>query len=80
MDRFVQAIFEGDFVVVLVAIDDEDSMADVANKVAHQTVNRRVASQNRPMQVSVNGELVSENLTAAAAGIGHWDVVEVAYT
>jgi toluene monooxygenase system protein B len=77
---FVQGLFADDFVVLLISVEDDDSMADIANKVAYHAVDRRVRRQERPMQVSVNGKLVSEALTAAQAGVKHWDVVEVAYT
>lgn len=76
---FVQGIFDGDFVVVLVPIEESDSMTEVAQKVAHHTVDRRVEPQDRPMQVSLNGEPVAGSVTVADAGVRHWDVVEVAF-
>ena len=77
--HFVQGIFHGDFVAMLIAIEDGDSMAEVANKVAYHVVGKRVAPQNKPMKVSLNGKLLPDSATVADAGIKHWDVVEVAY-
>lgn len=78
-EMFVQGLFHGDFVVVLVPVDDTDTMEVVAKKVAHHTVNRRVAEQDRPMRVTYNGEVVPENRSIAELGIKRMDVLEVAY-
>jgi toluene monooxygenase system protein B len=53
--HFVQGIFHGDFVALLIAVEDGDTMTEVAKKVAYHVVGKRVAPQNRPMQVSLNG-------------------------
>jgi toluene monooxygenase system protein B len=77
--HFVQGIFHGDFVALLIAVEDGDTMTEVAKKVAYHVVGKRVAPQNRPMQVSLNGKLLPDSVTVAGAGVKHWDVVEVAY-
>lgn len=77
--HFVQGIFHGDFVALLIAVQDGDTMTEVANKVAYHVVGKRVAPQDRPMQVSLNGKLLPDRATVADAGFKHWDVVEVAY-
>jgi toluene monooxygenase system protein B len=76
---FVQALFDGDFVVVLVPVEEGDSMAEVAKKVAQHTVDRRVEPQDRSMQVSFEGQILPADVTVTDAGIRHWDVLEVAY-
>lgn len=77
--QFVQGIFHGDFVALLIAVDETDTMADVAKKVAYHVVGKRVAPQERPMRVSLNGRSLPDATTVAAAGVKHWDVFEVAY-
>ncbi len=41
----IHSNFEGDFVLNLVAVDDGDTMDQVAEKCAHHSVNRRVPPQ-----------------------------------
>jgi toluene monooxygenase system protein B len=77
--HFVQGIFRGDFVAMLIAVEDGDSMAEVAKKVAYHVIGKRVAAQDRPMRVSLNGKALPDDTTVAAAGVKHWDVLEVAY-
>ncbi|MDQ1628559.1 MAG: toluene monooxygenase system protein [Actinomycetota bacterium] len=76
----VQGIFEHDFVVVLVPIDDEDPMTLVAEKIAHHTVGRRVAPQPRPMQVRHQGNTLAPDATVVSAGVAPMDVLQVSYT
>ncbi len=75
----VQGIFEGDFVVLLVPIDDEDPMTVVAEKIAAHAVNRRVPAADRPMKVRHNGEILDDEATVVTAGVGPLDVLEVVY-
>jgi len=74
-----QAIFEGDFVVLLVPVDDEQPMSEVAAAVAHHVVGKRVAAQDRPLQVSHNGEVLASDSTIASHQIPPLDVLRVAY-
>jgi toluene monooxygenase system protein B len=75
----VQASFEGDFVVLLVPVDDQDPMTAVAEKVAYHVVDRRVAAQDRPMQVQHNGTVLAGDATVVTAGVGPMDVLRVGY-
>lgn len=75
----VQAIFEGDFVVLLVPVDDADPMTAVAEKAAYHVVDRRVAAQDRPMQVQYNGTVLAGDDTVVTAGVGPMDVLRVGY-
>ncbi|MGD9527346.1 MAG: toluene-4-monooxygenase system B family protein [Pseudonocardia sp.] len=75
----LQAVFEGDFVVLLVPVDDEDSVATVAGKVAHHVVGHRVIDLDRPMRVCHAGAVLPDDSTVLTAGIGPMDVVHVEY-
>jgi toluene monooxygenase system protein B len=75
----VQAIFDGDFVVLLVPVDTDDPMRVVAEKVAHHAVGRRVAAQDRPMQVRRLGQVLADQTTIAEASLTPLDVLEVGY-
>jgi toluene monooxygenase system protein B len=75
----LQAVFDGDFVVVLVPVDDEDLMPEVAAKVAHHAVGHRVPVQDRPLQVRHHGTPLLDDATVVTAGVGPMDVVQVGY-
>jgi toluene monooxygenase system protein B len=74
-----QAIFEGDFVVLLVPVDDEQPMTEVAQAVAHHVVGKRVPAQDRPLQVSYNGTVLADDATISGSGIAPLEVLRVAY-
>jgi toluene monooxygenase system protein B len=73
------AAFRGDFVVQLVPVDSEDTIGEVAGKVAAHSVGLRVAPEDAPMEVLFNGEVVPSDASLADAGIGPMDYVEVRY-
>lgn len=75
----LQAVFEGDFVVLLVPVDDEDPMTVVAEKVAHHAAGRRVAAQTGPLRVRHASRDLAADATVQTAGVGPLDVVEVGY-
>ena len=75
----VQGIFDGDFVVLLVPIDDEDPMTVVADKIAYHAVERRIAKQDRPYQVKHKGRVLADTDTVVTAGVGPLDVLVVSY-
>jgi toluene monooxygenase system protein B len=75
----LQAVFEGDIVVLLVLVDDQDPMHVVAGKVAHHAAGVRVPALDRPLAVTFQGRMVDDDATTAAAGIGPLDVVRVGY-
>lgn len=76
----VQGIVEGDFVVVLVPVDDEQPMSQVAQAIAHHGVGRRVPVQDRPLRVRLHGELLDDDATLSGIGAAPLDVLEVVYT
>lgn len=75
----VQAIFEGDFVVLLVPIDDADPMSTVAQKVAYHVVDKRVAGQDRPLRVEYKGAPLPDDATVVTAGVEPMDLLRVGY-
>ena len=75
----VQGIVEGDFVIVLVPIDDTDPMTVVAEKIAYHGVGKRVPVQDRPLKVRYRGELLEDASTVVDAGCAPMDVMEVVF-
>lgn len=75
----LQASFRGDFVVLVVPVDDSDDMAAVAEKVAHHSVGLRVAEKNASKRVYFNGEALPPDMTVINSGIQAMDWIEVAY-
>lgn len=75
----LQAAFRGDFVTLLVFVDDTDTMDVVARKVAHHVINRRLPPENLRMRVRYNQQVLSPEQTVAQAGILAMNFVEVFY-
>ncbi|MGW6009387.1 toluene-4-monooxygenase system B family protein [Streptomyces sp. NPDC055210] len=75
----LQALFDGDMVVLLVPVDDADTMTVVAGKVAHHVVDHRVAAQDRPLRVRHDGRTLPDDATVVSAGVRPLDVVVVGY-
>ena len=75
----LQAVFDGDFVVLLVPVDDADSVTTIAEKVAAHSAGHRVATQDRPLQVRYRAAVLADEATVVSAGIGPMDVIEVGY-
>lgn len=75
----VQGQVEGDFVLNLVPIDSDDTMDVVAGKIAHHSVNRRVAQQDKPLRVRFNGHVLPADATPASAGVAPLDFLEAFY-
>jgi toluene monooxygenase system protein B len=65
----INAKFEGDFVTQLVLVFDVDDMNEVANKVAHHVVGRRVPPRDAGMTVRYRGKTIPPTTTVAEAGI-----------
>lgn len=75
----VQGITEGDFVVVLVLVDDQDPMSSVAEAIAHHGIGKRVAPQDRRLRVRYQGDLLPDDATIASVGCAPLDVLEAVY-
>jgi toluene monooxygenase system protein B len=65
----VNAKFEGDFVTQLVVILDTDTMREVAAKVAHHVVGKRLPARNADMVVSYQGRELPPDMTVTEASI-----------
>ena len=75
----LQAAFRGDFVALLVLVDDQDTMDVVAQKVAYHVINRRLPPQDAPMRVQYNDHVLPPDQTVAQAGMPPMSFVQVFY-
>ena len=75
----LQAAFRGDFVALLVPVDDQDTMDVVAQKVAYHVINRRLPPQDAPMRVQYNDQGLLPDQTVAQAGMPPMSFVQVFY-
>jgi toluene monooxygenase system protein B len=75
----LQAAFRGDFVALLVPVDDQDTMDVVAQKVAYHVINRRLPPQDAPMRVKYNDQVLPPDQTVAQAGMRLMSFVQVFY-
>ena len=73
--------FIGDFVPHLVAVDTDDTMAEVAEKVAAHSVGRRIP--RRPdangFEVLIGGEPVAANVVLGSLGLRPLDWIDVRF-
>ena len=65
----INAKFGDDFVMQVVVITSADTMAEVAQKVAHHSVGKRVKPQPRDLVVYHEGRAVAAHITVTEAGI-----------
>ena len=75
----INAKFGDDFVLQLVVITTADTMAEVARKVAHHSVGKRIRPQDRDMVVYYEGRAVARDATVTQVGIGPFHHVFVDY-
>ena len=75
----LQAAFRGDFVALLVPVDDQDTMDVVAQKVAYHVIHRRLPPQDAPMRVQYHDHVVPPAHTVAQAGMPPMSFVQVFY-
>ena len=65
----INAKFGEHFVMHVVVITSTDTMAEVAQKVAHHSVGKRVKPQPRDLVVYHEGRAVAAHITVTEAGI-----------
>ena len=65
----INAKFDDDFVTQLVLVLDTDTMREVAAKVAHHVVGKRLPKRDADMVVRYQGRNLSPDITVAVAGI-----------
>jgi toluene monooxygenase system protein B len=75
----LNAIFADDVVELLVPVTTTDTIAEVAEKVAHHVEGRRVRARNLPKAVFHDGRELPPEITVAEAGIAPRDHVRVDY-
>jgi toluene monooxygenase system protein B len=75
----LNAIFATDFVQILVPVNTANTMAEVAEAVAHHVEGRRVRALPYPKIVIHNGRRLPPGVTVAEAGIKPLDHVTVEY-
>ncbi len=75
----INAKFGDDFVILLVVITTADTMAEVAQKVAHHSVGKRIRPQDRDMVEYYEGRAVASDATVTQVGIGPFQHVFVDY-
>ncbi|HEX3426989.1 MAG TPA: toluene-4-monooxygenase system B family protein [Acidimicrobiales bacterium] len=75
----VNGLFGSDFVSHLILLDANDSMVQVAEKVAHHAVGKRVAPRDAEMAVYFGDRRLPPDVTVAQAGIGPLQFVFVDY-
>lgn len=74
--------FEGDFVIQLVAVDDESTMDEVAQACAEHSLNRRVAPRpNKVLRVRrhTDGEVFPREMRLKDAGIMPTETLDVVF-
>ena len=75
----LQAAFRGDFVLLFVPVDDQDTMDVVAQKVASHVIHRRLPPQDAPMCVQYSDHVLPPDHTVAQAGMQPMSFVQVFY-
>jgi toluene monooxygenase system protein B len=75
----LHAVFRGDFIALLVPVDDRDTMDVVAQKVAYHVIHRRLPPQDAPMRVQYNDRVLPPDQTVAQADFRPMSFVEVFY-
>jgi toluene monooxygenase system protein B len=75
----VIAQFRGDFLYSLVLIEDTDTIAEVAEKSAAHSVDRRVPRRDQPLRVEYQGRVLDPAKTAAEEGVAPMEELIVRY-
>lgn len=77
----VHAAFEKDFLVQLIVVDINDSMDQVAEKVAYHCVNRRVKPREGVMRVRRHqtDEVFPRNMKVVDSGLSPTEVIDVIF-
>src|SRR6516165_251462 len=65
----INAKFDDDFVTQLVVVLDTDTMREVAAKVAHHAVSKRLPARDADMVVRYQGRELPSDMTVTEAGI-----------
>jgi toluene monooxygenase system protein B len=73
-------LFEGDFVALFVAVEEEDTVTKLAEKIAEHAVGLRVKQEpDRSFEVVYDGEVLPNVKKVKEIGISPMDIVLVRY-
>lgn len=75
----LSGLFEGDFVAQLFVVGKEDTLNQLAEKLAYHSVDRRVAKQDRPFEVLIKGEVFPGDVKVNEVGLTPMDHLVVRY-
>ena len=77
----VHAVMERDFVVQLVLVDSEDTMDQVAEKVAYHCINRRVKARKGIMRVRRHRDIdvFPQSMKVSESGLRPTDIIDVVF-
>ena len=77
----IYGYFVGDHIPHLVAVDTDDTMAQVAEKVAAHSVGRRVRPRaaGNGFEALIGGRLIAETVVLGSLGLRPLDWVDVRY-
>ena len=75
----LNAIFADDFVELLIPVMSNNTIAEVAEAVAHHVVGVRLRPRDGRKLVYHNNRILPDDLTVAEAGIGPLDHIRVDY-
>lgn len=75
----LSGLFEGDFVAQLFVVEQEDTLNQLAEKLAVHAVGLRVKKEDRPYEVVLNGEVLPGEAKVKEVGLTPMDYVLVRY-
>lgn len=75
----LQATFEGNFVVFLALVEDQDTTQVVAQQVSQHVIGRLLPPKDCPMKLRHNNIVLPADKTLAEVGIGPMEFVEAFY-
>jgi len=75
----LQATFEGNFVIFLALVEDQDTTQVVAQQVAQHVIGRLLPPKDAPMKLRYKNMILPLDKTLAEIGIGPMEFVEAFY-
>jgi len=70
------ATFDQNFVTLVVAVDDQDSVDTVGRTIAHHVVDRHIKDRKAPIRIRYDGRVLAGEQRIGEAGVGPLDHVE----
>ena len=75
----LQATFEGNFVILLVLVEDQDTTQVVAQQVAQHVIGRLLPPKDGTTRLRYKNDVLPADKTLAEIGIGPMEFVEAFY-